>query len=104
MKPLKGPELVIGAWVDPKEMGLITDQSRIVLKTALNVTRALIETRLGHFRQTLLYVLALLGICTLLASMALARRITSQVTALSRAAEAFDRGDLNYRIKDPGRD
>ena len=104
MKPLKGPELVVGAWVNPKEMELITDQSRIVLKTALNVTRALIETRLGHFRQTLLYVLAVLGICALLASMILARRITSQVTALTRAAEAFDRGDLNYRIKDPGRD
>ena len=104
MKPLKGPELVVGAWVNPKEMELITDQSRIVLKTALNVTRALIETRLGHFRQTLLYVLALLGVCALLASMILARRITSQVTALTRAAEAFDRGDLNYRIKDPGRD
>jgi HAMP domain-containing protein len=102
--PLKGPELMVGAWVDPREMDLIAAQSRAIFKTALNVTRALVETRLSQFRQHLFYVLATLSFLVLMAGMALARRITSQVTALTRAAEAFDQGNLSHRIIKPGQD
>jgi two-component system cell cycle sensor histidine kinase/response regulator CckA len=103
-KPHKGPELMVGAWVDPEEMDLITAQSRTIFKTALNVTKALIETRLSQFRQQLFYILAALGFLALVASVLLARRVTTQVRNLKRAAEAFDQGNLSYRIINPGRD
>jgi two-component system cell cycle sensor histidine kinase/response regulator CckA len=103
-KPRQGPELMVAAWVNPEEMSLITAQSQAIFKTALNVTGALIETRLGQFRQHLLYILATLGLLAFIASMILARRVTTQVTALTRAAEAFDQGNLGYRIMKPGRD
>lgn len=102
--PLKGPELMVGAWVDPREMALIIAQSRDIFKTTLNVTKALIETRLSQFHQHLFYILAVLGLLAFGASMALAHRITSKVTTLTRAAEAFDQGNLSYRIIKPGRD
>ena len=104
LKPLQGPELMVGAWVDVGEMNLIIAQSRAIFKTALNVTGAIIETRLGQFGRSLFYVLATLGILAFIASMALARRLTRQVRALTQAAEAFDQGNLNFRIKNPGRD
>jgi PAS domain S-box-containing protein len=104
VKPHQGPELQVGAWVDPEEMGLIMAQSRAIFKTALNVTRALIETRLGQFRQRLFYILAILGLLAFMASMILARRVTTQVTALTGAAEAFDQGNLAYRISNPAKD
>ncbi len=104
VRPSQGPELMVGAWADPKEMDLIIVQSRAIFKTALNVTKALIETRLSQFRQSLFYILAGLGLLALIASMILARRVTTQVTALTRAAEAFDQGNLGYRILNPGRD
>jgi two-component system, cell cycle sensor histidine kinase and response regulator CckA len=103
-KPHEGPELMVGAWVDPREMDLIIAQSRAIFKTALNVTGALIETRLVQGRQHLFYVLAVLGLLALLACVFLARRLTTQVTALTRAAEAFDQGNLGHRILKPGRD
>ena len=104
LKPLQGPELMVGAWVDVGEMNLIIAQSRAIFKTALNVTGAIIETRLGQFGRSLFYVLATLGVLAFIASMALARRLTRQVRALTQAAEAFDQGNLNFRIKNPGRD
>jgi PAS domain S-box-containing protein len=104
LKPPQGPELIVGAWVDRGEMDLIIGQSRAIFKTALNVTGALIETRLGQFRHHLFYVLVTLGLLAFIASMFLARRLTAQVNALTRAAEAFDQGDLGFRILQPGRD
>jgi two-component system cell cycle sensor histidine kinase/response regulator CckA len=104
VKPLQGPELMVGAWVNPEEMDLITAQSRAIFKTALNVTRAVIETRLGQFHYQLFYILAGLGLLALIASLTLARRVTTQVTALTQAAEAFDQGNLGFRIINPGRD
>jgi PAS domain S-box-containing protein len=95
---------MVGAWVDVGEMNLIIAQSRAIFKTALNVTGAIIETRLGQFGRSLFYVLATLGVLAFIASMALARRLTRQVRALTQAAEAFDQGNLNFRIKNPGRD
>jgi two-component system, cell cycle sensor histidine kinase and response regulator CckA len=104
LKPLQGPELMVGAWVDVGEMNLIIAQSRAIFKTALNVTGAIIETRLDQFGRRLFYILATLGLLAFIASMALARRLTRQVRALTQAAEAFDQGNLNFRIKNPGRD
>ena len=95
---------MVGAWVDVGEMNLIIAQSRAIFKTALNVTGAIIETRLGQFGRSLFYVLATLGVLAFIASMALARRLTRQVRALTQAAEAFDQGNLNFRIKNPGKD
>jgi len=105
--PLKlphGPELLVGAWVDRGEMDLLIAQSRAILKAALNVSGALIETRLGQFRRHLFYVLAFLGLLAFGACIALARRLNRQVTALTVAAEAFDQGNLGYRIAKPGQD
>jgi two-component system cell cycle sensor histidine kinase/response regulator CckA len=104
IKPIQGPELMVGAWVNVGEMNLIIAQSRAIFKTALNVTGALIETRLVHFGRYLIYVLASLGIIAFIASTALARRLTRQVKALTQAAEAFDQGNLGFRIMNPARD
>lgn len=104
LKPFQGPELMVGAWVNIGEMEQIIAQSRAIFKTALNITGTIIETRLGRFRSSFFYVLAALGLLAFLASAVLARRLISQVAALTQAAEAFDQGNLSYRILDPGRD
>jgi len=104
LKPFQGPELMVGAWVHTGEMDQIIAQSRAIFKTALNVTGTIIETRLGQFRRHFFYVLATLGLLAFLASAVLARRLIGQVTDLTQAAEAFDAGNLSYRILDPGRD
>jgi len=104
IKPPQGPELMVGAWVDTGEMDQIIAQSRAIFKTALNVTGTIIETRLGQFRRHFFYVLATLGLLAFLASAVLARRLISQVTDMTHAAEAFDAGNLDYRIMNPGQD
>uniref|UniRef100_A0A7V6DQI1 histidine kinase n=1 Tax=Desulfobacca acetoxidans TaxID=60893 RepID=A0A7V6DQI1_9BACT len=104
VRAVKGPALMVGAWVDPEEMDQITSQSRAIFRTALNLTKALIETRLGQFRQQLFFILAGLGFLALVASVLLARRVTTQVRNLKQAAEAFDQGNLSCRIINPGRD
>ncbi|MFZ2089080.1 MAG: PAS domain S-box protein [Desulfobaccales bacterium] len=104
IRPFQEKEIMVGAWVDREEMNLIISQSRAIFKTALKLTGALIENRLGQFRDRFLYVLAGLGLLAVIGSMTLARHITTQVRALTRAAEAFDRGDLSCRILKPGRD
>lgn len=103
LRPQGGEELLVGAWVDPGEMDLILAQSRAIFKTALNVTGTIIETRLRQFQLYQFHFLAFLGLVAFVASLALARRLTTQVACLTRAAEAFNRGDLNYRIMKPGR-
>ena len=102
LRPAGGPKLMVGAWVNLGEMNLITAQSQAIFKTALNVSGALIDSRLRQFRQNQFYFLAVLVLLTFIASLALARHLTGQVAALTRAAEAFDGGDLSYRIMKPG--
>lgn len=104
VQPLRGPKLMVGAWVDRGEMDLLLAQSRTIFKTTLNVSETLIENRLVQFRENLFYVLAILGLAALAVSLALARSLTRQVNKLALAAEAFDQGNLGYRIADPGRD
>jgi two-component system, cell cycle sensor histidine kinase and response regulator CckA len=104
LRPVQGPELMVGAWVHTGEMDQIIGQSRAIFKTALNVTGTIIENRLGRFRRHFFYVLATLGLLAFLASAVLARRLIAQVTELTHAAEAFDEGNLDHRILDPGRD
>jgi PAS domain S-box-containing protein len=104
VKPNRGPQLMAGAWVDPRGMELITAQSQAILQTALNQTGTIIETRLGQFRNHLFAILGFLGLLALLASLGLARRVTTQVGALTKAAEAFDQGNLGYRLLKPGQD
>ncbi|MFW6122758.1 MAG: PAS domain S-box protein [Thermodesulfobacteriota bacterium] len=103
-RPFQGPKLMVGAWVNTGEMDQIIAQSRAIFKTALNVTGTIIESRLGQFRRHFFYVLATLGLLAFLASAVLARRLIGQVTGLTHAAEAFDEGNLGYRILDPGQD
>ncbi len=100
----QGPRLLVGAWVDRGEMDLLLDQSRTIYKTVLKLSETLIETNLARFRQNLLVILAVLGLLALAGSVFLARSLSKQVKALALAAEAFDRGDLAYRIPEPGRD
>ena len=104
LKPLQGPELLLGAWVDSEEMHLIIAQPRDIFKTALNVTGALIQTRLDQFRHQLFYGLAALGLLASIASVLLARRLTRQVHSLTESAEAINKGNLGFRIMNPGRD
>jgi PAS domain S-box-containing protein len=104
VQPLRGPKLMVGAWVDRGEMDLLLAQSRTIFKTTLNVSETLIENRLVQFRESLFYVLAILGSLAFIGSMFLARSLTRQVNSLALAAEAFDQGNLGHRIADPGRD
>jgi len=104
LKPSLGPNLMVGAWESPGEMDLILGQTRAIFKTAFNVTGTLMEARLGRFRRYLFYILSFMGLLVLAAGMSLARRLTTQVGALARAAEAFDQGNLSYRIPNPGGD
>lgn len=104
LQPSQGPRFMVGAWVDPGEMELLLAQSRTIFKTTLNVSETLIENRLVQFRENLFSILAALGFVSLIGSMSLARSLTRQVNGLAAAAETFDRGNLSYRINDPGRD
>jgi two-component system, cell cycle sensor histidine kinase and response regulator CckA len=104
VQPLRGPKLMVGAWVDQGEMDLLLGQSRTIFKTTLNVSETLIGNRLVQFRERLFYVLAILGSLAFIGSMFLARSLTRQVNRLASAAEAFDQGNLGYRIAEPGQD
>jgi two-component system cell cycle sensor histidine kinase/response regulator CckA len=57
-----------------------------------------------RFQPQALLLLGGLGLLWLLASLALARRQTRQVATLIKAAEAFNTGNLDYRIPHPGTD
>ena len=78
-----------GAWADLGEL----DQSI-----------ALLDTRMRQFRQGIFIFLAGVGLLGLFIGLYLTRRQARKMAALTRAAEAYNAGDLDYRIGKPGED
>jgi PAS domain S-box-containing protein len=104
VRPRGGPPLVVGVLADMKELDRGTTAASSILKTSLNLSRSLIDTRIGQFRKEVFVFLGGLGLLGLLAGLALARRQTREMAALTKAAEAYNSGDLDYRISHPSQD
>lgn len=74
------------------------------LKGTLGAAAKILATRLTHFNNIILVILSVSALVGMLGSVLLARRLTRGVTQLTAAAQAFDRGELSYRIASPGQD
>jgi len=99
-----GLRLMVGAWVDPGEVEQLVAPSRAVFKTAMNLSGALLEVRLSQFRHHLVLFLLAIGLLGVGSALALAGKLTGEVAELSRAAEAYNAGDLDYRVPGPAND
>lgn len=104
VRPQDGPALVVGVWADLKELEQGAMAASSILKTVVNLSRTLVDTRIRQFQNEVFLFLGVLGIMGLFAGLALSRRQTQEVAALTRAAEAFNDGDLDHRIPEPGQD
>ncbi|MFZ5453161.1 MAG: PAS domain S-box protein [Thermodesulfobacteriota bacterium] len=98
VRPQGGPVLMVGVLADLKELDRETLAASSILKTVVNLSRTLVDTRISQFQKRVFLSLGGLGFLGLLAGLALARRQTRELTTLTRAAEAFNEGDLDYRI------
>ena len=104
VRPRGGPALVVGGVADLKELDRGANAASPILKTAINLSRALIDARIGQFQREIFVFLGGMGLLGLLTGLALARRQTRAMAVLTRAAEAYNNGDLDYRTPDPSRD
>jgi PAS domain S-box-containing protein len=103
-RPSGGPALVVGVLADLQEINRSTNASFSILRTAVNLSQALIDTRITQFQKEVFLFFGGMGLLGLLASLSLFRRQTREVAALTAAAEAYNRGDLDYRTPDPSHD
>jgi PAS domain S-box-containing protein len=103
-RPRSGPVLMVGVLADLNELDRGTTAASSILKTSVNLSRSLIDTRIGQFQKEVVVFLGGLGLLGLLAGLALSRRQTREVAALTRGAEAYNDGDLDYRIPEPSGD
>ncbi len=99
-----GVHLVVGATSYVDEI----DHSASVilggLTGAFNLTGALLAAYLSKLRSIMLFVLSVSAALGILVSLLLVRRLHRGVNQLSVAAQALDRGDLDYRIASTGKD
>ncbi len=104
LRPPGGPALVVGVLADLQELDRGTNAASAILRTAVNLSQALIDTRISQFQKEIFFFFGSMGLLGLLASLSLARRQTREVAALTAAAEAYNNGDLDYRTPDPSQD
>jgi PAS domain S-box-containing protein len=104
VRPRGGPPLAVGVLADLKQLSREDSAGFSILKTAINLSRSLVDTRISQFQKEVFVFFGGLGLVGLLACLALMRRQTRAVAALTRAAEAYNDGDLDYRNPDPDQD
>ncbi|MEW6387476.1 MAG: PAS domain S-box protein [Thermodesulfobacteriota bacterium] len=104
VKPPQGPDLMVAALPYPEEMDQITAPARTIFKTALNLSQSLLDTQLGQFHRYILIFLVILGGLGTISSLTLVRHLTRQLASLTKAAEAYNAGDLDYRLPQTGAD
>ncbi|RJR42380.1 MAG: PAS domain S-box protein [Deltaproteobacteria bacterium] len=104
VRPWGGPPLAVGVLADLKQVSREDSAGSSILKTAVNLSRSLVDTRISQFQREAFVFFGGLGLVGLLACLALMRRQTRAVAALTRAAEAYNDGDLDYRNPDPDQD
>ncbi len=97
------PALLVGAMADLKKVDQSFDSGRI-LKTAMNLSSALMDARVLQFQQGIVVFLGGVGLLGLLTGLYLTRRQAREMAALTQAAEAYNAGDLDYRICQPAED
>lgn len=98
------PPLLVVAVPHPKELEQVAAPARSVLKTALNQSRTILNSRLRRFQDQIVLLLLGMGVLGVFATLMLVRRLTSGIADLTQAAEAFNRGDLDYRLTAKGDD
>lgn len=96
-----GQALMVGALPDAAELNQILNQARGIFRTGMNQTRMLLNTRLYQFQQKLIIVLIFFSLVGFAVSLTLIRHLTQDVVNLTQAAEAFNAGNLDYRITEP---
>ncbi|MDD2903402.1 MAG: PAS domain S-box protein [Syntrophales bacterium] len=99
-----GPALVVGVLGKLSAVDHSANAASSILRTSVNLSRALFDKHLSEFQREVFVFLAVIGLLGLLASLGLIRRQTREMTTLARAAEAFNEGDLDYRIPEPSWD
>lgn len=104
VQPTGGPPLVAGVVADLRELNRSASAASSILKTAVNLSQALLDTRISQFQKEVFIFLGSLGLLGLLTGLALSRRQSQEMAALTRAAEAYNVGDLDYRIPEPSQD
>lgn len=99
-----GHQLLVG--ITPQQAGLahVLTRTRAAFHAALNQSRALSQSRLLQLQRHLILLLAFFSLVGLIISLTLIRRLARDVAGLRRAAEAYNAGDLDYRIPDPDND
>ena len=100
----QGPELMMGALPYPEELDQITAPARSIFKTTLNLSQALLDVRLSQFHRYILIFLVIIGTLGVVSSLTLVRHLTRQLNSLTEAAEAYNAGDLDYRLPQEGSD
>ncbi|MDP3182747.1 MAG: PAS domain S-box protein [Desulfobaccales bacterium] len=103
VRPPGGPDLLVGAWADLSRLEQSFAPAR-VLRTAMNLTGALMDARVLQFQQGIFVFLGGVGLAGLLTGLYLTRRQAREMAALTQAAEAYNAGDLDYRICQPAED
>jgi PAS domain S-box-containing protein len=96
-----GQELMVGASPHPSELNQILSQAHGIFRAGMNQTLVLLTTRLYQFQQNLIIVLTFLSLVGFAISFTLVRNLTRDAVSLTQAAEAFNSGNLDYRIPEP---
>ncbi len=94
----RGQQLLVGISPNQGEINHVLNRTQAVFRTALNQTRLLLHIRLQQFQRHLTMVLAFLGLAGFVISLTLSRRLVRIVAGLTKAAQAYNAGDLDYRI------
>ena len=95
-----GQQLMVGAFPSPGEVTQVLNQGHAIFRTAMNQTKALLSVRFHQFQQHFFLILAFFSLAIFVVSLLLIQRLTRDVAGLTQLAEAYNAGDLDYRIPD----
>ncbi len=98
------PHLTLVAVSPGRAAHQLVEPARAGLEKALQQSQGLFFFRLRQMKLSLGVVLLGLALAALAAALMLARGLTTGLSQLTEAAEAFNRGDLDYRVRLKGDD
>jgi len=102
--PPRIPPLAVAVMSRPDQVLRMITPVQEVLGTALQQGQGVVLSRLGQVQKHLGAVLLGLAAVAMTVALMLVRRLTAGLARLTEAAEAFNRGDLNYPLDLTGQD
>lgn len=103
-QPLEGPVILLGVWVNRRDLEIFTAHSQYLYQQLGSIGITVLDTALSRFRRHLLPWLGALGVLILGFALVMARQFHSRVNSLSQAVQAYTRGELSHRLRNPGQD